>query len=89
MLLPQGWRDNGIRQLLAHDLTPRIAKGSFSGRIEFYDAPFVVNRDYAIEGRVQHRGLARLTLFPRFVALRAFNSYTRDVCELGNEVLLR
>ncbi len=88
MPLPQGRRDNGVRQELAHNLIPGIAEGSFSGGVELYDSPFVVDGDDAIECRVQDRGLARLTLLQRCVALRAFNGNACHVGELGNEVLL-
>ena len=88
MPLPQGRRDDCIGQLFTHDLIPRIAEGSLRGRIELYDVPLVVNRDDAIECSVQDRGLARLTLPKRCVALRTFNSDARDMGELGDEILL-
>ena len=54
--LPQGVGDDQVRQLAADDLFAPIAKGSLSGRIEAVHRAAAVDRDDAVECRVDDRG---------------------------------
>src|SRR4029077_14225383 len=62
VLLPQARRYDQFGYVRAQHVRSVVAEDSFRGRVELHDLPFVVDGDDAVEGRVQDRRFAVLTL---------------------------
>src|SRR5213078_2065116 len=85
VLVAKARRDDHLDHLAADDLVGLVPEGPLGGRVEFEHAPVVVDRDDAIERRLEDRSMPRLSLAHRSLGAAALD----ELADLAAEALGR